>query len=404
MHTIDDLHFRNRTVIMRVDFNVPIKDGKVQDDTRIKAALPSIRAITEGKAKLVLLSHLGRPLKDLDEKGKIQKAKYSLEPIAEHLSSLLDQKVHFSPDTIGESAINRIEKLQSGDIIIMENTRFHKGEEKGDKDFAKALSELGDIYVNDAFGAAHREHASTATIARFFKATDKAAGYLLQEEVHKAQKAIQDAEHPMIAIVGGAKVSDKIELIDEMIEKADHIIIGGGMAYTFIKAKGGKVGNSLVEDEKLDMAKELLRTAIAEHTEIHLPIDSVAAESFSEEADYKVINSDEIPDSWMGLDIGPEALKEFTKVILKGKTIIWNGPMGVFEMEPFSKGTYGIAKAVADATTNNNAFSLVGGGDSVNAINRSGKANQISHISTGGGALLELLEGKKLPGIAALED
>lgn len=404
MNTIDDLHFQNRTVIMRVDFNVPIKDGKVQDDTRIKAALPSIRTITEGDAKLVILSHLGRPLKDLDEKGNIKKAEYSLEPIAEHLSFLLDRKVHFSPDTVGESAMNRIKKLQPGEVIIMENTRFHKGEENGDKEFAKALSELGDIYVNDAFGAAHREHASTATIARFFNASEKAAGYLLQEEVDKAQKAIQCAEQPMIAILGGAKVSDKIELIDEMIEKADHIIIGGGMAYTFIKAKGGKVGNSLVEDEKVDMAKELLRTAIAEHTEIHLPKDSVVADSFSAEADYKVVKSDEIPDSWMGLDIGPEALKEFAKVISKGKTIIWNGPMGVFEMKHFSKGTYGIAKAVADATMNNSAFSLVGGGDSVNAVNRSGKAQQISHISTGGGALLELLEGKKLPGIAALED
>lgn len=402
MNTLDALALKGKTVLMRVDFNVPIKNGNVEDDTRIRATLPSIQEILTKGGKLVLLSHLGRPQKDKKANGKIKKDKYSLAPVAQHLSSLLNKEVTFSDETIGPKAEERVKKLGEGEVIIMENTRFHKGEKSGDEDFAKALSRLGDLYVNDAFGAAHREHASTSTVAKFFDKANKGAGFLLQKEIEQAEKALKEGKRPFIAIIGGAKVSDKIDLIGKMIEKADHIIIGGGMAFTFIKAKDGKVGNSLVEEDKLKSAKQLIQEAIAEHTEIHLPEDSVIADDFAEDANYKVEKSNNIPDGWMGLDIGPQAVRAFSKVIAQGETIIWNGPMGVFEMEAFSNGTFAIAEAVADATVKG-AYSLVGGGDSVSAVNKSGKSGQISHISTGGGALLEYLEGKTLPGIAALE-
>lgn len=403
MNTLSSIQVKDKTVLMRVDFNVPIQEGEVRDDTRIRAVLPSVQYILEEGGKLVLLSHFGRPLKDLTEDGQIKKEKYSLAPVAKHLKSILKEEVHFCEQTVGAQAEKQVAALNYGQVILMENTRFHQGEKSGDEEFAKALSQLGEIFINDAFGAAHRAHASTTTVAKFFDTTHKGAGFLLQEEIEQAKKAMQEPQKPMLAIVGGAKVSDKIDLIGKMIEKADHIIVGGGMAYTFIKAKGGNVGNSLVEEDKVDTANDLLKEAIAQHTQIHLPEDSVIADQFSEDAEHKIVNSDTIPDGWMGLDIGPRAVKKFAEVISKSKTIIWNGPMGVFEMDPFSKGTYAIAEAVADATLEG-AFSLVGGGDSVNAVKRSGRAQQISHISTGGGAMLEFLEGKTLPGIAALED
>ena len=403
MKHLEQLSLAESKVLVRVDFNVPLKEGKVADDTRIQAALPTLQYILDQGASIILLSHLGRPQKDKNEDGSLKRDQFSLKAVADYLGTLVDASVHFCPENTGAIAREAVAQLEQGQILILENTRFQEGEKKGDEALAEEWASYADFYVNDAFGAAHRAHASTCTVANFFDGQHKAAGYLLHKEVSEGQKVLFDAQRPLLAIVGGAKVSDKILLLEQMVEKADMIIIGGGMAYTFIKAKGGAIGNSLVEEDKLDLALKILQKAIAEHTEIYLPVDSVVADEFAATAKTQNTASDQIPDGWMGLDIGPKAVQDFSKAIAKAKTIIWNGPMGVFEFDAFNKGTFAMAKAIAEATQNG-AYSLVGGGDSANAVNQSGLAASISHISTGGGAMLELLEGKTLPGIKALED
>ena len=402
MKHLHDLTLSGEKVILRLDLNVPIKDGRVADDTRIRAAIPTLEYILDQDASVILLSHLGRPQKDKNADGSIKKDTYSLRAVADYLSKIIKQTVLFCDENTGPAAQNMVEDLENGQVLILENTRFQSGEKKGDAELAKEWASFGNIYINDAFGAAHRAHASTCTIADYFDKDHKGAGLLLHKEVKEGQKVLFDAKRPLLAIVGGAKVSDKIMLLEQMVEKADHIIIGGGMAYTFIKANGGQVGNSLVEEDKLELAEKIMQKAISEHTKIYLPMDSVIADDFSESAKHRVADSNDIPSGWMGLDIGPKAIQSFEEAISSCKTIIWNGPMGVFEFEAFSNGTFAIAKSVA-RSTQNGAYSLVGGGDSANAVNQSGLSDQISHISTGGGAMLELLEGKTLPGIKALE-
>ena len=397
-----NLNFKGKRTLVRVDFNVPL-DGKyaITDDTRIRAALPTIKHILKAGGSVILMSHLDRPLKKLNEDGSINVKKYTLQHIVKHLGKLLRKKVQFCPETVGKEATKMAKALQPGEVMILENTRFQKEEEAGDTAFAKKLSALGNLYVNDAFGTAHRAHASTTTVATFFKSNAKSFGFLMQKEIENAEKVLHNPDRPLTAIIGGAKVSDKILLLEKLIDFADNLIIGGGMAYTFLKAQGGSVGNSLVEDEKLDLATRLLAKAKEKGVKIYLPKDSLAADKFDAKANKAVKSSKRIPKGWMGLDIGDAAQKEFTEVILKSKTILWNGPMGVFEMKPFAKGTKAIARAVAKATSKG-AFSLVGGGDSVAAVNQMGLADKVSYVSTGGGAMLEFLEGKELPGIAAI--
>ena len=398
MSKFTDYNFSGKTVLDRVDFNVPLNDKfQITDDTRMRAAIPTIKKILGDGGSVVLMSHLGRP-KD----GPTDK--YSLKHLVPHLTELLNNTpVKFIDDCISEQAVQMAHNLQPGEVLLLENLRFYKEEEKGDKAFAEKLSKLGDVYVNDAFGTAHRAHASTAVIAQFFPPDKRMFGLLMESEVASAEKVLHNSQKPFLAILGGAKVSDKILIIENLLEKANDIIIGGAMAYTFMKAKGGKIGSSLCEDDRLDTANDLLKKADDKGVCIHLPADSVIADKFAADANISSSLSTNIPDGWMGLDIGMMACDNFTKVILNSKTILWNGPMGVFEMECFQHGTKTVAKAVAEATEKG-AFSLVGGGDSVAAVNQFGFADKVSYVSTGGGAMLEYFEGKELPGIAAINE
>jgi len=396
MSRFQETNFKGKKVLIRVDFNVPLNEQfQIGDDTRIRAAIPTIKKITGDGGSVILMSHLGRP-KD----GPTDK--YSLRHIVKHLSELLGGEVKFANDAIGEEAIDKAATLQPGDVLLLENLRFYKEEEKGDKAFAEKLSKLGDVYINDAFGTAHRAHASTAVIAQFFKPENKMFGLVMEGEVDSAEKVLHSAQKPFTAIIGGAKVSDKILIIENLLERATDIIIGGGMAYTFYKAMGGNTGNSLVEEDRIETAKELMKKADEKGVCIHLPSDSIIADKFAADAEVSSALSNTIPDGWMGLDIGALACDTFTKVIHNSKTILWNGPMGVFEMDKFQHGTKAVAKAVAEATENG-AFTLVGGGDSVAAVNQFHYADKVSYVSTGGGAMLEYFEGKELPGIAAMK-
>lgn len=391
-------NFANEKALIRVDFNVPLDKVTfaIADDTRMTAAIPTIEKILNDGGSVILMSHLGRP-KDGPED------KYSLKHIVAHLSELLQgKKVLFATDCIGDDAKQFSANLQPGEVLLLENLRFYKEEEKGDEAFAEKLSKLGTVWVNDAFGTAHRAHASTAVIAKFFNAEKRFFGLLMAAEVESAEKVLHKAEKPFTAIIGGAKVSDKILIIENLLEKATDIIIGGGMAYTFMKARGGKIGNSLCEEDRLSTALEILEKAKAKNVSIHLPEDSVIADKFAADATTRVCPSDAIPDGWMGLDIGPKAAGIFSEVVKKSKTILWNGPMGVFEMEKFQAGTKAVAVAIAESTEHG-AFSLVGGGDSVSAVNKFGFNNKVSYVSTGGGAMLEYFEGNELPGIAAVK-
>ncbi|PZF74843.1 phosphoglycerate kinase [Taibaiella soli] len=396
-------NFSGEKALIRVDFNVPIKDGKITDDTRIRAALPTIRKVLQDGGSVILMSHWGRPLKDIEKKPHLTLADFSLKPIVAHLSQLIGTDVQFAEDCISDEATQKAAALQPGQVLLLENLRYHKEEEKGDAAFAEKLSKLGDVYVNDAFGTAHRAHASTAVIAQFFPAGKKMFGLLMEGEVKAAEQVLHSAQKPFTAIIGGAKVSDKIMIIENLLEKATDIIIGGGMAYTFFKAQGGHIGNSLCEDDRLEMALDLLSKAKAKGVCIHLPQDSILADKFAADANTSSAINQEIPEGWMGLDIGQMAVDSFSKVIKDSKTILWNGPMGVFEMDKFQHGTKAIADAVV-AATHNGAFSLVGGGDSVAAVNKFNLADKVSYVSTGGGAMLEFFEGKELPGIAAIKN
>ncbi len=395
-------NFNNQKVLVRVDFNVPLDKQTlaITDDTRMTAALPTIKKILNDGGSVILMSHLGRP-KDGPED------KYSLKHILKHLHQLLNTEnnivnVFFADDCIGEKANLSAAMLKPGEVLLLENLRFYKEEEKGDTAFADKLASLGDVWVNDAFGTAHRAHASTAIIAQNFTSDKRFFGLLMDAEVAAAEKVLHKADKPFTAIIGGAKVSDKILIIENLLERATDIIIGGGMAYTFIKAQGGNIGKSLCEEDRIDMALDLLKKAAEKNVNIHLPIDSISADNFSNNANIKTELSNNISEGWMGLDIGPKACEAFTTVILNSKTILWNGPMGVFEMSNFQNGTKTIAKAVVSATKNG-AYSLVGGGDSVAAVNKFGFAKDVSYVSTGGGAMLEYFEGKELPGIAAVK-
>ena len=397
-----EINFKNKKALIRVDFNVPLdKDFNITDDTRIRMALPTIQHILKNGGSAILMSHLGRPLKKLKEDGSLDVAKFTLRHLVAHLSELLGVSVKFCPETVGETAQKMANALQPGEVLLLENTRFQKEEEKGDPEFSKKLAALGDVYVNDAFGTAHRAHASTTIVAQFFSPEARTFGFLMKNEVENASKVLNNPARPFTAITGGAKVSDKILLLERFLDLVDNIIIGGGMAYTFFKAQGGSIGNSLVEEDRLELALELLKKAKAKGVKIYLPEDSVVADKFANDANRKVTASNAVPDGYMGLDIGEKAIAVFSDVIKSSKTIIWNGPMGVFEMSNFAEGTKTIALAVAEATKSG-AFSLVGGGDSVAAVNQLGLSNEVSFVSTGGGAMLEMLEGKELPGIKAI--
>lgn len=403
MSKFNDFNFKGHKALIRVDFNVPIKNGQITDDTRIRAAVPTIKKVLQDGGSVVLMSHWGRPLKDIEKKPNLTLADFSLKPVVNHLAQLIGTDVQFADDCIGDDAVQKAKDLQPGQVLLLENLRYYKQEEKGDKDFAEKLSKLGDVYVNDAFGTAHRAHASTAVVAQFFPSDKRMFGLLMEGEVAAAENVLHNNKKPFTAIIGGAKVSDKILIIENLLEKATDIIIGGGMAYTFFKAQGCHIGNSLCEDDRLDTANELLKKAADKGVCIHLPSDSIIADKFAADADTSSANNAEIPAGWMGLDIGQMAIEQFTKVISESKTILWNGPMGVFEMEKFQHGTKAIAEAVAKATQEG-AYSLVGGGDSVAAVNKFGYADKVSYVSTGGGALLEYFEGKELPGIAAIKN
>jgi len=397
MSKFSEYNFKGQKALIRVDFNVPLNDkNEITDDTRMKAAVPTIQKIIKDGGSVILMSHLGRPKDGPSEK-------YSLKHLVVHLRRLLNgEAVLFANDCIGEDAIKMSGDLQPGEVLLLENLRFYKEEEKGDEAFAEKLSKLGDVYVNDAFGTAHRAHASTAVIAKFFPADKKMFGLLMEAEIKSGEKVLHSSEKPFTAIIGGAKVSDKILILENLLAKATDIIIGGGMAYTFLKAMGGKIGNSLCEEDRLDTAEAIMKRATEKGVCIHLPPDSIIADKFEATADTSDAPSNHIPEGWMGLDIGPNACDQFCNIIKRSKTILWNGPMGVFEMEKFRHGTKVVAKAVAEATRSG-AFSLVGGGDSVAAVNQFGFANKISYVSTGGGAMLEYFEGKELPGIAAIK-
>ena len=401
---LDQLELAGKKVLVRVDFNVPL-DGnyEVTDDTRIRGALPTIEYILKQGAAVILMSHLGRPQKKTKEDGSLNREKFTLKHTVARLSELLGKPVAFSEDTVGSSTEKIVENLKMGDVLILENTRFYKEEKKGDKEFATQLAKLGEVYVNDAFGTAHRAHASTCTVAQFFDKANRGFGFLIQKELESAQKLTNNPARPFTAIVGGAKVSDKILLLEKLVDSVDNIIIGGGMAYTLLKAQGGEVGNSLLEEDKLDVAKALLEKAASKGVQILLPEDSVVADAFDNDANTQMLSSSNIPAGWMGLDIGSKAVEKFSEVVVNSKSLVWNGPMGVFELSSFANGTAQMAEAVVKATENG-AFSLIGGGDSVAAINKAGKANQVSFVSTGGGAMLKLLEGDVLPGVAAILD
>lgn len=395
MKTLNDFDFKNKKAIIRVDFNVPLDENfNVTDTTRIEAAKPTIDAILAQGGSVILMSHLGRP--------KGAEEKYSLKHILKTASDILGVQVKFAENCVGEPAQSAAKDLKPGEVLLLENLRFHAEEEAGDVAFAKELASLGDIYVNDAFGTAHRAHASTTIIAQFFP-NDKTFGTLLAKEIDSLNKVLKNSEKPVTAVLGGSKVSSKITVIENILDKVDHMIIGGGMTFTFIKAQGGKIGESICEDDKLDLALEILRLAKEKNVQVHIPVDVVAADDFSNTANTQVVDVTAIPDGWQGLDAGPKSLENFKKVILGSKTILWNGPLGVFEMETFSKGTIALGDYIAEATQNG-AFSLVGGGDSVAAVKQFGFEDKMSYVSTGGGAMLEMLEGRILPGIAAILD
>ena len=395
MQTVSTFNFAGKKALVRVDFNVPLNERfEITDDTRIKATIPTIQKIIHDGGSVILMSHLGRP-KD----GPVEK--YSLRHLVTPLSIVFGVKVKFAPDCIGEEAIKLAAELEAGEILLLENLRFYKEEEKGDEAFAQKLSKLGDVWVNDAFGTAHRAHASTAVIGQFF--SDKVAGFVMQAEIENAQKILEYAERPFTAIMGGSKISDKILIIEQLLDKVDNLIIGGGMTYTFSLAEGGKIGKSISEPDKVDLAKSLLEKAKAKGVNIYMPLDNVCADDFNNNANRQIVNRGEISDGWEGLDIGPKSIELFQQIIAESKTILWNGPMGVFEFPNFAKGTNAIADAVVKATEDNGAFSLIGGGDSASAVNNAGYGDRVSYVSTGGGALLEYMEGKILPGVAALE-
>ncbi len=393
MKTLNDFDFKNKKALVRVDFNVPLDANfNVTDDNRITAVIPTVEKILNDGGILVLMSHLGRP-KGFEDK-------YSLRHIVSKTEEVLGKKVQFVEDCIGDKVTSVIENAKPGDIILLENLRFYAEEEKGDKDFAKKLSSYGDIYVNDAFGTAHRAHASTAIVAEFF-GENKCFGTLLEKEIRSIDRVLNSTEKPVTAVLGGSKVSSKITIIENILDKIDHMIIGGGMTFTFIKALGGNIGNSICEDDKLDLALEILEKAKAKNVTVHLPVDVIAANRFAEDAETQIVDVNQIPDGWQGLDVGPETIKKLQPVIASSKIILWNGPLGVFEMEKFAEGTILLGKQIAEATANG-TFSLVGGGDSVAAVKQFGLEKQVSYVSTGGGAMLEMLEGRTLPGIAAI--
>ncbi len=396
MKTIDNYNFANKKALIRVDFNVPLnKDFEITDASRINAAIPTIKKILKDGGSVILMSHLGRPKQGPEEK-------FSLKHLIPYLSEQLNTEVKFADNCVGESAKKMSESLLPGEVLLLENLRFHKEETKGDEAFAEKLSELGDVYINDAFGTAHRAHASTAIIAKFFP-NKKFLGYIMENELRNINQVIKNKKKPFTAILGGAKVSGKIEIIKNLLDKVDNMIIGGGMMFTFIKAFGGEIGSSMFEEDLLDIAIETIEKANELGVNLLIPTDAVIADAFSNEAQVLTSDSDNIPEGWMGLDIADESIKDFTEIIKSSKTILWNGPMGVFEMSNFENGTKAIAEAVADAT-NNGAFSLIGGGDSVAAINKYGLTKKVSYVSTGGGAMLEFIEGKELPGVKAIED
>lgn len=394
MKTISDFNFSNKKAIIRVDFNVPLNEQfQVTDDNRITAAKPTINKIVNDGGVAILMSHLGRPKNGPEDQ-------FSLKHIVSKAEEVLGKKITFVSDSIGSEVEKTVANAQPGDIILLENLRFYKEEEAGDKSFAEKIAKLGDIYVNDAFGTAHRAHASTAIIADFFP-ENKCFGYLLAKEIESIDKVLNDSQKPVVAVLGGSKVSSKITIIENILDKIDHMIIGGGMMFTFIKAQGGHIGNSIVEDDKLDLALEILKKAKEKNVQIHIPVDVIAADAFDNNANTQTVDADNIPAGWQGLDVGPKTLEEFKPVILNAKTILWNGPLGVFEMEKFAQGTITLGDFIAEATKKG-AFSLVGGGDSVAAVKQFGLEDQMSYVSTGGGAMLEMLEGKTLPGIAAI--
>ena len=394
MNTLDTYNFAGKRAVMRVDFNVPLdKDLHITDDTRIRMATRSVKKILNDGGSVVLLSHLGRP------KGGYEK-KFSLESLVARLTEEYGREVQWGGDVLGEDAAQKAQALQPGQVLLLDNVRFYKEEEGGDKDFAAKLAKLGTVYVNDAFGTAHRAHASTAVMAEFFAPKDRVGGYLLQSELDNAKKVLEEAERPFTAIMGGAKISDKILIIEKLLDKVDNLLIGGGMAYTFAVAQGGKVGSSLLEADKVDLARELIQKAKEKGVNLVLPTDSLIADKFANDANVKEAPNTEIPEGWMGLDLGPESREAFTAIIRESKTILWNGPMGVFEMPNFATGTEQVAQAIADATAKG-AYSLIGGGDSAAAVQQLGFGEQVSYISTGGGALLEYMEGKELPGVVA---
>lgn len=395
MKSISDFNFQGKKALIRVDFNVPLNDQlEVTDETRINAAIPTIKKILDDGGSVILMSHLGRPKAGAEDK-------FSLRHIIPNLSSKLGVPVVFAEDCVGEKAESAAASLKGGQVLLLENVRFYKEETSGNEDFAQQLSKLGDIYVNDAFGTAHRAHASTTVVAKHL--TDKCCGFVMHQELENAKKVLEQSARPFTAIMGGAKISDKILIIEKLLDKVDHLIIGGGMSYTFFKALGGEIGNSLVEEDKLPLAKELISKAKEKGVDLQLPKDSIISNDFNNEAETAIADNYSIPAGWMGLDIGPESREVFANIISKSKTVLWNGPMGVFEMSNFANGTNEIAKAVVKATEAD-GFSLIGGGDSAAAVNNLGYGDQVSYVSTGGGALLEYMEGKVLPGVAALEE
>lgn len=401
---MENIDFKNKKVLVRVDFNVPLSSTfQITDDNRIKASLPTLHYILEHGGALILCSHLGRPQQKKLENGELNVTKFTLNHLTSHLSTALQRPVTFIADCIGSEAIAACGKLKPGEVVLLENTRYYPGEEKGDKEMAGILASLADIYINDAFGTAHRAHASTTLVANFFTADNKGFGFLMKAEIENARHIIEHPEKPFTAIIGGAKVSDKMLLLDKMLDQVDNLIIGGGMAFTFIKAKGGHIGNSLVELDRLDLALQLMDKAKVKGVNLLLPVDVIAANTFSNDAETREVSSGDIPEGWLGLDIGPKAVETFVSTIKSAKTILWNGPMGVFEMPSFAQGTLAIAQSVAEATQQG-AYSLVGGGDSVAAVTQVGLSDKVSYVSTGGGALLEMLEGKVLPGVKAISE
>lgn len=397
MQDIHSYDFSNKKALVRVDFNVPLNKEtlEVTDNTRIRAAAPTILHILENGGSVVLMSHLGRPKQNNEER-------FSLKNIIAEIEKVIGKSVKFGGDCIGDSSIEMSKNLQPGEVMLLDNVRYYKQETAGSEEFAKQLSQHGDVYVNDAFGTAHRAHASTTVVAKFFP-NDKMFGFLLEKEIESVDKVLNSTEKPLTAIVGGAKVSSKITIIERLLSTVDHLIVGGGMAYTFVKAQGGKVGNSLVEDDYLDVARKIIAKAKDLGVNLYIPVDSIIADNFSNDANIDEVSIDAIPDRWMGLDIGAQSIKDCHQILMDSKVILWNGPMGVFEMKNFEKGTKAVAYSIVEATKNG-AFSLIGGGDSVAAINKFELANDVSYVSTGGGAMLEFLEGKELPGIKAIRD